>query len=81
MTPVLGGTSEKLTSILAVEASAAFSTRLGRAAALDSRRDRAALGVCWWWTTSGGGMRKTPTATHLNGWCYWKLREENVGRE
>jgi tRNA(His) guanylyltransferase len=72
-----GRNIRKLTSILAGEASAAFSTRLGRAAAFDSRvieLPSEALVVDYFRWRHEDAHRNA-----LNGWCYWKLREEKVG--
>lgn len=71
-----GRNIRKWTSILAGEASAAFSTRLGRPAVFDCRiieLPTAQLVVDYFRWRSEDAHRNA-----LNAWCYWKLRDEGL---
>jgi tRNA(His) 5'-end guanylyltransferase len=72
-----GRNIRKLTSVLAGEASAAFSVRLGRPASFDCRiielPSRQAVIDYFRW------RHEDAHRNALNGWCYWKLRGEGVG--
>lgn len=73
-TMAFGGKIRKLNSILAGEASARFSLRLGRPAAFDSRiiplpnGDLVQDYFRW--------RMEDSTRNCLNAWCYWTLRKE-----
>jgi tRNA(His) guanylyltransferase len=71
-----GRNIRKWTSILAGEASAAFSLRIGQVAAFDCRiieLPAAQLVVDYFRWRSEDAHRNA-----LNAWCYWKLREEGA---
>lgn len=69
-----GRSVRKWTSVLAAEASAAFSVQIGRAAAFDCRvieLPSSGLVADYFRWRSEDALRNA-----LNAWCYWKLREE-----
>lgn len=71
-----GRSIRKWTSILAGEASGAFSVQVGRPAAFDCRiieLPTQALVVDYFRWRSEDAHRNA-----LNAWCYWKLRDEGV---
>jgi tRNA(His) guanylyltransferase len=72
-----GRNIRKWTSILAGEASAAFSLRIGRPAAFDCRvieLPDSGLVVDYFRWRNEDAHRNA-----LNAWCYWKLREKGAG--
>ena len=74
---LFGRNVRKWTSLLAAEASAAFSVRLGRPAAFDCRvieLPAPGLVVDYFRWRSEDAHRNA-----LNAWCYWTLRAEGAG--